>query len=98
METDLRRPIPVFGLDAETRGAFITRTYMHLFGAIIAFTLLPLPTCWCCSIQPTLINSKGHQGKMACPFDGHRELALMGSTISRYAPRQNLAALSDEIA
>jgi len=40
MEAGLQRPIPVFGLDAEARATFITRTYLHLFGAIVAFTLL----------------------------------------------------------
>jgi uncharacterized protein len=32
--------IPVAGLSAETRGRFISRTYNHLFSAIVAFTLI----------------------------------------------------------
>lgn len=32
--------IPVVGLSAETRGRFISRTYNHLFSAIVAFTLI----------------------------------------------------------
>jgi FtsH-binding integral membrane protein len=32
--------VPVSALDAEARGAFITKTYLHLFGAIGVFTLI----------------------------------------------------------
>jgi len=34
------QPTPVAAMDADARGAFITRTYLHLFGAIGAFTLI----------------------------------------------------------
>ena len=33
-------PRPVAELDAPSRSAFVTRTYLHLYGAIVAFTLL----------------------------------------------------------
>lgn len=32
------KAIPVIGLDAETRGTFIVKTYAHVFGAILLFT------------------------------------------------------------
>ncbi|MCU0787389.1 MAG: Bax inhibitor-1 family protein [Verrucomicrobia bacterium] len=34
------QPAPVAALDADARGAFVTKTYLHLFGAIGAFTLI----------------------------------------------------------
>jgi FtsH-binding integral membrane protein len=34
------QPTGVAALDADARGAFITKTYLHLFGAIGAFTLI----------------------------------------------------------
>jgi FtsH-binding integral membrane protein len=34
------QPTPVAAMDADVRGAFITKTYLHLFGAIGAFTLI----------------------------------------------------------
>lgn len=34
------RPAPVAAMDADARGAFITKTYLHLFGAIGVFTLI----------------------------------------------------------
>jgi FtsH-binding integral membrane protein len=34
------QPTPVAALDADVRGAFVTKTYLHLFGAIGAFTLI----------------------------------------------------------
>jgi FtsH-binding integral membrane protein len=34
------RPTPVAALDADARGSFITKTYLHLFGAIGVFTLM----------------------------------------------------------
>ena len=34
------QPTPVAALDADARGAFVTKTYLHLFGAIGAFTLI----------------------------------------------------------
>ena len=40
MHPSLRQALPVQSLDLEARGAFIARTYAHLFGAIAAFTLL----------------------------------------------------------
>jgi uncharacterized protein len=43
MSTDtytIRRDVPVSQLGLDVRGAFITRTYTHLLGAILAFTLL----------------------------------------------------------
>jgi FtsH-binding integral membrane protein len=33
-------PRPVVTLDAQSRSAFVTRTYLHLYGAIVAFTLI----------------------------------------------------------
>jgi len=36
------QPIPVIQLDEQTRGAFISRTYTHLFCAISAFTLIEI--------------------------------------------------------
>jgi FtsH-binding integral membrane protein len=33
-------PRPVAELEAPSRSAFVTRTYLHLYGAIVAFTLL----------------------------------------------------------
>jgi len=35
-------PSPVFELGAQSRATFIARTYTHLFGAIMAFTLLEI--------------------------------------------------------
>lgn len=43
MSTDtytMQREVPVSQLGVDVRGAFITRTYTHLLGAILAFTLL----------------------------------------------------------
>lgn len=40
--TDLRRALPAEALGTEARGAFITRTYLHLFGAILGFTFLEI--------------------------------------------------------
>ena len=37
MESAYRRTMPVSALNVEARGAFIARTYMHVFGAILAF-------------------------------------------------------------
>jgi FtsH-binding integral membrane protein len=34
------QPTPVFELGADSRARFITKTYAHLFGAIMAFTLI----------------------------------------------------------
>jgi FtsH-binding integral membrane protein len=34
------QPIPVAELDDQSRGRFVSRTYAHLFGAILAFTLI----------------------------------------------------------
>ena len=34
--------VPVASLDISTRGAFITRTYTHLLGAILAFALIEI--------------------------------------------------------
>lgn len=34
------RPTPVSALEADARGAFVTKTYLHLFGAIGVFTLI----------------------------------------------------------
>jgi uncharacterized protein len=34
------QPIPVADLDEQSRGRFVSRTYSHLFGAILAFTLI----------------------------------------------------------
>jgi FtsH-binding integral membrane protein len=34
------RSVPVAGLDEQSRGTFVSRTYAHLFGAISAFTLI----------------------------------------------------------
>lgn len=34
------QPTPVAALDADARGAFVTKTYLHLFGAIGVFTLI----------------------------------------------------------
>jgi FtsH-binding integral membrane protein len=34
------QPQPVIALDAERRSAFVVRTYVHLYAAIVAFTLL----------------------------------------------------------
>ncbi|MSU57157.1 MAG: permease [Pedosphaera sp.] len=34
------QPIPVAELDDHARGRFVSRTYSHLFGAILAFTLI----------------------------------------------------------
>ena len=36
----LYQPTPVAALDADARGAFVTKTYLHLFGAIGVFTLI----------------------------------------------------------
>lgn len=36
----LYRPTGVAALDADARGAFVTKTYLHLFGAIGIFTLI----------------------------------------------------------
>ena len=36
------QPTGVAALDADARGAFITKTYLHLFGAIGAFTLIEM--------------------------------------------------------
>jgi|ERR1043166_2540829 FtsH-binding integral membrane protein len=36
------QPIPVIELDEQSRGAFVSRTYTHLFCAISAFTLLEI--------------------------------------------------------
>jgi hypothetical protein len=36
------RPIPVINLDEQSRGAFVSRTYTHLFCAISAFTLIEI--------------------------------------------------------
>ncbi len=38
--SDFRSGLPVAALPEEARAAFIVRTYLHLFGAIAAFTLL----------------------------------------------------------
>jgi len=38
--TDFRREMPVEALPLEARATFITRTYVHLFGAILGFTAL----------------------------------------------------------
>jgi FtsH-binding integral membrane protein len=38
--SELRRDTPVAALPTEVRAAFLTRTYLHLFGAIVAFTAL----------------------------------------------------------
>jgi len=38
--TNVQYGAPVIGLDADRRGLFISRTYSHLFGAILAFTAL----------------------------------------------------------
>jgi len=38
MDTYGTSGLPVAALDGEARAAFITRTYLHLFGAILAFT------------------------------------------------------------
>jgi uncharacterized protein len=38
--TDVRREMPVAALATEAQAAFLTRTYLHLFGAIVAFTAL----------------------------------------------------------
>jgi FtsH-binding integral membrane protein len=40
MNTEYSQSIPVIELDANSRGRFISRTYNHLFTAIVAFTLL----------------------------------------------------------
>jgi hypothetical protein len=37
---DMYHPAPATTLAAQERASFITKTYLHLFGAIIAFTLL----------------------------------------------------------
>jgi len=37
---DYSQTIPVIQLDANSRGKFISRTYNHLFSAIVAFTLI----------------------------------------------------------
>ena len=39
-EEALPGPVPVSSLDSEARAAFLIRTYLHLFGAIVAFTIL----------------------------------------------------------
>jgi hypothetical protein len=36
----LRRPVPVTSLGVDARAGFIVRTYQHLLGAIVAFTVL----------------------------------------------------------
>ena len=36
------QPIPVIELDEQSRGAFVSRTYTHLFCAISAFTLIEI--------------------------------------------------------
>lgn len=36
------QPIPVAELDDHSRGRFVSRTYAHLFGAILAFTLIEI--------------------------------------------------------
>jgi uncharacterized protein len=36
------RPIPVAGLDVNSRGRFISRTYNHLFISISVFTLIEI--------------------------------------------------------
>src|SRR5882762_7643026 len=36
------QPIPVIQLDEQSRGAFVSRTYTHLFCAISAFTLIEI--------------------------------------------------------
>ena len=38
----LHQPIAVGEMDAQARGAFVSRTYAHLFGAVSAFTLLEI--------------------------------------------------------
>lgn len=40
MNSEYSQSIPVIELDANSRGRFISRTYNHLFTAIVAFTLL----------------------------------------------------------
>lgn len=40
VDADFRQTLPAAALGDEARGAFIARTYMHLFGAIAAFTVL----------------------------------------------------------
>ncbi|MEZ4662608.1 MAG: Bax inhibitor-1 family protein [Caldilineaceae bacterium] len=39
---NMPQSMPVIGLDADTRSTFITRTYMHLAGAILGFTLIEM--------------------------------------------------------
>jgi uncharacterized protein len=38
--SDIRQPLPVATASSDARASFITRTYLHLLGAIVAFTLL----------------------------------------------------------
>ena len=38
----LHQPVVVGELDAQARGAFVSRTYAHLFGAVSAFTLIEI--------------------------------------------------------
>ena len=40
--TDLRRALPAEALGVEARASFITRTYLHLLGAILGFTFIEM--------------------------------------------------------
>ena len=40
--TDLRRALPAEALGVEARASFITRTYVHLLGAILGFTFIEM--------------------------------------------------------
>lgn len=40
--TDLRRALPAEALPVDARAAFITRTYLHLLGAVLGFTLVEM--------------------------------------------------------
>ncbi|MEZ4707770.1 MAG: hypothetical protein R3A44_11215 [Caldilineaceae bacterium] len=39
---NMPQSMPVIGLDADARSNFITRTYMHLAGAILGFMLIEM--------------------------------------------------------
>lgn len=76
---------PVINLDVDARGAFIARTYAHLFGAILAFTLIEV-----------VLFQTGAAEKLANAMLGTSWLVVLGGfmVVSWFATRSAMTSRS----
>lgn len=67
--------VPVSNLGVNTRAAFISRTYMHLFGAIVAFTLIEV-ALFSTGVSETIMHALGSLTSVA---GGYSWLLVLGA-------------------